>query len=338
MVNNNPISLINENTGDPGEWNNDYLLAPMAPIMPTSVNPVEAPILSVLIVNYNAGDLLSKAVGAVLNSPLPLEVLISDNGSLDTSLTTLETQHGSDQRLRIQRNQANLGFAAGHNQVLPWARGSYLLFLNPDCIVSRETLARLIDFMAATPQAGMAGCIIRNPDGSEQKASRRRIPDPWVGLVRFLHLNKLMPSLTVGKRLNLNDQPLPDSPLAVEAISGSLMLVRRQALVEVGPLDNGYFLHCEDLDWFMRFRRAGWQIYLVPGADARHHQGACSVNLPLAVEWHKHKGMARFYRKFQFNDFPLPFSLLVLLGIWIHFGVFLLAQGWHRLLTLRDRG
>jgi len=307
-------------------------------MMPTSVNHVEAPILSVLIVNYNAGDLLSEAVGALLDSPLPLEVLVSDNGSLDTSLETLEAHYGRDPRLRIQRNQANLGFAAGHNRVLPWARAPYLLFLNPDCIVGLETLPRLIDFMAATPQAGMAGCIVRNPDGSEQKASRRRIPDPWVGLVRFLHLDRLWPSLTVGKRLNLNYQPLPESPVAVEAISGSLMLVRRQALVEVGPLDNGYFLHCEDLDWFVRFRRAGWHIYLVPGAEARHHQGACSVKLPVAVEWYKHKGMARFFRKFQFQDYPLPFSLLVLLGIWVHFGIFLLAQGWHRLWALGGRG
>lgn len=321
-----------------GESSDDYLLAPREPITAAAVNQVEAPILSALIVNYNAGNLLSEAVAALLDSPLPLEVLVSDNGSLDTSLKTLEAHHGNDPRLRIQRNQANLGFAAGHNRVLPWARAPYLLFLNPDCIVGLDTLPRLIDFMEATPQVGMVGCIVRNPDGSEQKASRRRIPDPWIGLVRFLHLDRLWPSLTAGKHLNLNNQPLPESPLAVEAISGSLMLVRRQALVEVGPLDMGYFLHCEDLDWFMRFRRAGWHIYLVPGVEARHHQGACSVNSPVSVEWYKHKGMARFFRKFQFHEYPPLFSIIVLLGIWVHFGAFLLVQGWHRLWALGGRG
>lgn len=301
---------------------------------------VDEPILSVLIVNYNAGHLLSEAVSALLASALPLEVLVSDNGSLDDSLWILEDQHGKDSRLHIHRNHANLGFAGGHNRVLPHALAPFLLFLNPDCIVNPDTLPRLLDFLRDTPEAGMVGCIVRNPDGSEQKASRRRIPDPWIGLVRYLHLDRLWPNLMAGMHLNLNNQPLPESPLAVEAISGSLMLVRRQALEEVGPLDKGYFLHCEDLDWFMRFHRAGWQIYLVPGVEVRHHQGACSLNTPVTVEWYKHKGMVRFFRKFQFHDFPLPFSLLVIVGIWAHFGVFLLSIGWHRFCALcrQNRG
>lgn len=99
----------------------------------------------------------------------------------------------------------------------------------------------------------------------------------------------------------------------VDAISGSLMLVRCRALEEVGPLDECYFLHCEDLDWFVRFRKAGWSIFLVPAAEVRHHQGAWGFSRPFAVELHKHKGMARIFRKFQFRDYPLPFSLLVLL-------------------------
>jgi GT2 family glycosyltransferase len=282
-------------------------------------NSVPAPQLSVVIVNFNAGALLAPCVAAVLASPLRLEVLISDNGSSDDSLDALRARYGADPRLTLVENGANLGFAAGNNRVLPLARAPYLLFLNPDCLVQPDTLGQLLAFMEATPEAGMAGCIIRNPDGTEQVASRRAIPDPWIGLVRVLRLERLWPRLTRGARLNLTDQPLPERPVPVPAISGSFMWVRRRALDDIGPLDEGYFLHCEDLDWFVRFARAGWPIYLVPDATVIHHKGACSAGRPLRVEWHKHRGMARFFRKFQFADYPLPFSLAVIAGIWLHY-------------------
>lgn len=291
----------------------------------------ELPALGVIIVNYNAGDLLVKCVGSVLASPVAVEIFVSDNGSTDDSLMLVRERHGGDPRLTVVENGTNLGFAAGNNAALAFTHAPFLLFLNPDCIVGPATLSRLTDFMDATPEAGMAGCIIRDPDGAEQVASRRAIPDPWIGLVRFLQLERIWPGLAEGKRLNLTDQPLPDTPVPVDAISGSFMLVRRKALDEVGPLDEGYFLHCEDLDWFVRFKRAGWAIYLVPDADVVHHKGACSTGRPVAVEWHKHRGMMRFFRKFQFRDYPLPFSLLVVVGIWAHFAVYLVASGLRRL-------
>ncbi len=292
------------------------------------------PALSVVTVNFNAGDLLADCVGAVLASAVALEVFVSDNGSADDSLRLLRERHGDDARLAIMENGVNLGFARGNNIALARTKAPYLLFLNPDCIVGVDTLPHLLTFMDATPDAGMAGCVIRNPDGSEQVASRRNLPDPWVGLVRFLHLERIWPKLTAGKRLNRTDEPLPASPTPVDAISGSFMLVRRRALEEVGPLDEGYFLHCEDLDWFVRFQRAGWAIYLVPDAEVVHHKGACSTGRPLAVEWHKHRGMARFFRKFQFRDHVLPFSLLVVAGIWAHFALLLLVNGARRLVGI----
>jgi hypothetical protein len=302
-----------------------------SPPEPAPDDRQQDPKLSVLIVNFNGGALLTQCIQAVLASPLTLEVIVSDNGSTDSSLADLESCLGRDERLRIHRNYANLGFAGGHNRVLPLAQAPYLLFLNPDCLVEPTTLPRMLDFMARHPEVGMAGAIIRNPDGTEQRACRRRLPDPWIGLVRFLHLEGRWPSLFAAKRLNLHDDPLPSAPQAVEAVSGSLMLVRREALDRVGPLDEGYFLHCEHLDWFMRFRQAGIPIYLIPGAEARHHQGACSADRPIRVEWHKHQGMVRFFRKFQFRDYPLPFSWLVLTGIWAHFGAFVLLQSARRL-------
>jgi GT2 family glycosyltransferase len=97
------------------------------------------------------------------------------------------------------------------------------------------------------------------------------------------------------------------------------MLVRRAAIADVGEWDEGYFLHCEDLDWCLRFRRKGWKILFVPDARVDHVHGGCSRSRPIFVEWHKHRGMIRFYRKFFREDYPRGLMGLVAVGVWLHF-------------------
>lgn len=277
------------------------------------------PRVSIIIVNFNAGDLLTDAVRAVLDSDVRLEVIVSDNGSEDDSLEHLRALFGSDSRLEILENGENLGFAKANNRALPLTHAERLLFLNPDCIVGKDTLARMLDFMEARRDVGLASCIVRNPDGSEQAATRRSIPDPWAVMKRMLRFD---PPLWTPIRLGANSRgasELPPEPIAVEAISGSFMMVDRRALMEVGALDEGYFLHWEDLDWCVRFRQAGWTIALVPDVSVIHYKGACSLRDPILIELHKHRGMERFYRKFQSPGHPAYANALVTLGIRLHF-------------------
>jgi hypothetical protein len=105
----------------------------------------------------------------------------------------------------------------------------------------------------------------------------------------------------------------------VEAISGAFMFVRREALEQVGPLDEGYFLHCEDLDWCMRFQQAGWQVLFVPDVEVTHYKGHSSKHQPIKILWHMHRGMVRFYRKFFRARYPLPLMWLVVAGVWVRF-------------------
>jgi nucleoside-diphosphate-sugar epimerase/GT2 family glycosyltransferase len=276
-------------------------------------------LVSVAIVNFNGGHYLLDTVRAVLASTVPIEVLVVDNGSEDDSISNLRDELCEEARLRVIENGENLGFAKANNVALKQARGRYLLLLNPDCIVAADTLEQMVRALEADPHAGMAGCLIQNPDGTEQPGCRRTIPTPWTGLVRALHLGPLLGKDSPSHNVDLVHSPLPERPVYVEAISGAFMLIRREALEQVGLMDDRYFLHCEDLDWCKSFQESGWQILFVPQVRIVHHKGVCSAHRPIFVLWHKHKGMVRFYRKFLSKRYPLPLNLLVVVGVWSRF-------------------
>ena len=282
-----------------------------------------AGLTSVITVNFNAGGHISSAAGAALASTAPVELLVVDNSSTDGSLDALRTAVGSDPRAHILENGANVGFAKGNNQGLATARGEWLLFLNPDCVVQPDTIERMRSVLEVHPEAGMAGCLLLNPDGTEQGGCRRETPTPGKAFVRAFGLATLARRLGVtggGVRDFVRQgDPLPSHPVEVDAISGAFMLVRREALSKVGPLDEGYFLHCEDLDWCLRFRQAGYKVLFVPDVAVVHDKGASSRGRPVRVLWHMHRGMVRFYRKFFRDEYPRPFFWLVLTGVWLRF-------------------
>jgi hypothetical protein len=278
--------------------------------------------ISVVIVNYNAGSLLTACIGAAL--PQVDEVVIVDNASSDDSLAQLNMRFPDEARVRIIRNRRNLGFAVACNQGAAVAKGDTIMFLNPDCVLDANAVSRLHDVLKGhsegKPKVAMVGGLLVNPDGTEQGGARRAIPTPWRSFVKAFGLSRLahhFPRLFFD--FHLHNQPLPEHPVEVEAISGACMLVCRRAMLEVGPWDEGYFLHCEDLDWCMRFRQKGYRIVFVPDARITHAQGVCGRARPIFVEWHKHKGMMRFYRKFFRRQYPGILMGLVALGVWMRF-------------------
>jgi GT2 family glycosyltransferase/nucleoside-diphosphate-sugar epimerase len=275
--------------------------------------------VSVIIVNFNAGYLLTDCVRSVLSSTLPVEVIVVDNKSTDLSLGYLRREWGNDGRLRIIENPDNLGFARANNIAIGSTQGDYLLFLNPDCLIPPRTLEGMLATLEAYPEAGMAGCLIRNPDGSEQPGCRRSVPTPWRTFIRITRLNTFSKYHPRFHSYVQTGQPMPTEPIEVEAISGAFMLVRRSAVDRVGVMDEGYFMHCEDLDWCMRFRQTGLKILFVPHIEIMHVGGVCSASCPLSVEYYKHRGMVRFYRKFFRDRYPALLMWLVMLGIGIRF-------------------
>jgi len=301
-------------------------------------SPVNEPLqpISVIVVNHNAGELLLECVAVALQQAM--QVIVIDNLSTDLSIDNLSAQFTQQPRLQLIRSAKNVGFAAGCNIGIASATHALLLFINPDTILGAGSLRRLAQVMDSEPSVGMVGGLLTNVDGSEQAGGRRAVPTPWRSFVRAFGLNIMSgwwPKLFFD--FNLHTQPLPTTPIDVEAISGALMLVRRIALDDVGRWDDAYFLHCEDLDWCMRFRHKGWRILFVPDAPALHHQGHSSRIRPLFVEWHKHKGMVRFYRKFFAHQYPGVLMGFVGLAVWLRFSGLFIGH-WIKLAWSRLRG
>jgi GT2 family glycosyltransferase len=147
------------------------------------------------------------------------------------------------------------------------------------------------------------------------------LPTPSLVLARLFgaaRLHRLLPFRPPD--FLLHKDPLPEGPAEVEAISGACMMVRGEMITDIGPLDEGYFLHGEDLDWCMRAWRRGWKVLFVPDAQVVHHKGVSSQTRPLTVEYYKHVGMVRFYRKLLGEARPRWFLALLAAGVWTRFG------------------
>jgi GT2 family glycosyltransferase len=182
--------------------------------------------VSAVVVNYNAGTILGDLIRSLIAQDLITHVVVVDNASSDGSLQRLENEV-RDPRLRLVRNADNRGFAAACNQGAALVGSHYLLFINPDCRMDTGALSQLLAVLRDDPCAGMAGPLILNADGSEQRGCRRYLPDPRRALMRVLGFGKPDAQGKVAG-FDLTGTPLPSGPTEVEAISGACMLLKRE--------------------------------------------------------------------------------------------------------------
>jgi len=227
--------------------------------------------LSVIIVNYNVRQFLENTITSVMRAMEGLEgeVFVVDNASDDGSVEMVELKFP---RVCLIQNKENVGFARGCNLGLKRAQGQYLLLLNPDTIVQEDTFHMMLGFFRETPDAGLAGCKILNPDGSFQLPCRRSFPRPWVAFTKVFGLSALFPKSKLFGKYNLTYLS-PDETYEVDAVSGSFLMISREAYEKVGDLDEQFFMYGEDLDWCYRVGRAGFRVYYVHSTKIIHYKG-----------------------------------------------------------------
>lgn len=238
---------------------------------------MSAPQIAAILVNYNAGDELRRALQSIADEmhDLPWEAVVVDNASTDGSgaIAREFAPHVS-----LIENRENVGFGRGANQGISATRAPLVLIMNPDCRLVAGAVATLRAELNTHEYCAIAGPRILNPDGSVQ-GSARGDPDMFTGLFgRSGSLTRLLPWLPVSRRNVVSDAAIRSGheSVVVDWLSGACMLARRDALHKVHGFDERFFLYWEDADLCKRLRALGYHVRYVPGATAIHRVGHSS--------------------------------------------------------------
>ena len=241
--------------------------------------------LSIVIVNYNVRAYLEECLQSVRKAleGIEGEVWVVDNNSQDDSVETLRRDYPW---VRLVANTENMGFARANNLAIRQSQSDYVLLLNPDTVVEEPTLRGVLDFMDAHPEAGGAGVMMHNADGTLAPESRRGLPTPWVAGLKMLGFTK---------RYYMSHLPW-DQPGRIDVISGAFCMLRRKALDQVGLLDEDFFMYGEDIDLSYRLLKGGWQNWYLP-FSITHYKGKSTQKTDYRYVHIFYQAMLIFFRK-----------------------------------------
>jgi O-antigen biosynthesis protein len=296
--------------------------------------------LSIIIVNYNVKEFLLNLLESIRKAAknISMEIIVVDNASDDGSIEILTKKF---KNVKLIANKKNVGFGAANNQAMEIAKGKYFLLINPDTIVREDTLTKMIEFFEETPNVGIAGCKVLNPDGTLQLACRRSFPGPWTSFTKVTGLSKLFPNSRLFARYNLTYLN-EDETYEVDAISGAFMMMKKEAYEKIGGFDEQFFMYGEDLDLCYRTQKACYKVFYVNSTEIIHYKGESTKRSSIDETKIFYEAMHLFVRKHFSSSFIVESILqmaiffrklfaflniykLVLLSIIIDFSAFALA-------------
>lgn len=291
---------------------------------------MNSPLLSIIILNYNTKDLLSDCLKSLrkVKDELNFEVIVVDNGSSDASIEAIRNYKLQipNSKIKIIENKENLGFGVGNNKARSFVQGKYVLFLNTDTLVYKDTLKTCVEYLESHSDIGALTCRVELQDGSLDKDTRRSFITPWIGFVHiFTGLDRLFPTSKLFSQYWYGYIP-DDETHEVDAIQGAFFMSRKKVLDEVGWFDEDYFLDGEDIDLCWKIKEKGYTILYYPEVKILHLKGITkgknkiSKKNVLLAEKAKYRmsgvnSMEIFVRKRLWNKYPLPLMIFVLIGI-----------------------
>ena len=271
--------------------------------------------ISIVIVNYRVPEYLRETLRSIEQAEMSdrTEVIVVDNASGDESQKIITSEFPSTRWIQLKHN---IGFGKACNVGVQNARGSYILLLNPDTMISRNTLSVACSFMQSHPDIGLIGPKILNPDGTLQASCKRGFPTPSVTFYHFSGLSRLFPRSRRFGRYNLTFLDA-DTSAPVDAVSGSFMFMPRILFLQIGGFDERFFLYGEDLDLCYRIKESGHAVWYHPATQIIHRKGKSSAKSILRSRIAFYEAMILFsrkYRRVHRGFFP---SWAVLIGILI---------------------
>ena len=259
--------------------------------------------LSVIIVNYNVRQYLAACLDSVAKAldGIEGEVFVVDNNSSDDSVEFVSRHYSW---VHIINNKENVGFSKANNIAIRQSAGEYVLLLNPDTLVDKETFRGVLQFMDSHPEAGGSGVKMYNGDGTIAPESRRAIPTPFVAARKMLGFTKRYYMSYLSW----------DAPAQIEVVSGAFMLLRHKAIYEVGMLDEDFFMYGEDIDLSYRLLQGGWQNWYLP-YDIVHYKGQSTSKSDFRYVHVFYQAMLIFFHK-HYSHLSFFFSLPVKVAIY----------------------
>lgn len=271
--------------------------------------------IAAIVVAHDSEETLDACLSRLRAAAAVVEIRVVDNASRDAGMEAIQRHALADPRLRFIANPDNPGFAVACNQGAAASTAAWLAFVNPDCFVEADTLARMRAHAAGIAPA-LVGADLVGEDGLRDAAARRRDPD-------FLAMLRDRSRASLGLAVDADRALQP-----VDAVSGALMLLPRTLFERVSGFDAGYRLHAEDLDLCRRVRAAGATVACANDVRVVHVRGVSSRSRPVFVEWHKHRGLWRYFRTFEAPGRGWAIRLAVFAMIWGRFPVAALGAAW----------
>lgn len=275
--------------------------------------------VSIIIVNYNTKKLTLECIKSINQSNISYqyEVILVDNNSTDGTVDALAKEFPN---VNLIANSENVGFSKANNQAINLSKGRYILLLNSDTIVKSGSIDIIIRFMDENMEAGATGCRVLLPDGSLDQACHRGFPTPSASFYYLAGLYKKYPNNPQYNGYHLSHLNL-DEIHEIDCLVGAFMMVRREAIEQVGLLDETYFMYGEDIDWCYRIKQAGWKIYYNPMTEIIHYKGASSRKKPMKIVYEFHRAMYLFHKKHFSKKYSFFVNGAVYTGIGLKLGL-----------------